>query len=115
MRGAEGDIGRSLRSTTRTSRFRGLSALLAFARDRIILRFRNVSTGWLPRLVKRGSDKRSSRMSEKILREIEALEGRLTVIEGRLDNSTNVKARIRDRLKALTDRILEIENKMGAA
>ncbi len=52
-------------------------------------------------------------MSEEIIREIRALEGRLKVIEGRLDNSTNRDARIRDRIKALSDKVLQIETQMG--
>ncbi len=114
MKGAEGDIGHSLPQRLIASLFRGISVLLAFAKGRIILRSNNDSTGWLPRLGKRGSAKRKgSRMSEEIIREIRALEGRLKVIEGRLDNSTNRDARIRDRIKALSDKVSQIETQMG--
>ena len=52
-------------------------------------------------------------MSEQILRELKDLENRMKVIEGRVNNSTNTNARIRDRVKTLGDRITEIETQMG--
>ncbi len=116
MKGAAGDTGHSLLQRLIALLFRSIFVLLAFAKGRIILRSNNDSTGWLPRLGKRGSAKqKGSRMSEEILRELRQLERRMKTIEGSLNNSTNTNARIRDRIKILGDRIAEIEAQLGIA
>ncbi len=102
-----------MRVGRRFSFFRSFIASLAFVKARITQKNNRNITGWLQRLRNRGSDERSSKMSEKILRQLKSLEDRLGVIEGRLANSTNVNARIRDRIKTIGDRIKKIETEMG--